>query len=187
MRILMAALAVSFLICASVGHSEAEQAAASKATQLGLLRSGTMEFGGGVLMSFVDGSSLVDIEPVFGYFITPLFEIEGGLGFMRMGMNGSSYSITTVLGKGMLNVDTGTLAVPYGFFGLGFVNYSASYDSYGDDSEGGMLLRFGGGSRLFVTPAWNLRAELQLERIYIEDMDDITTNVMLYLTGLVVP
>jgi hypothetical protein len=180
MRTLMGVLMVGFLISACMGHAETEQAGASRTTQSDFLSGGVMEFGGGMLMSFVDGSSLLDIEPVFGYFVTREFEVEGAFGFMHMGSDGSSYDITTILGKGILNVGTGTVAVPYGFFGLGFVNHSV-------DREGGALMRLGGGTRLFVTNTWNIRAELQFEKIYIEHMDDISTNLMLYLTGLVIP
>jgi len=171
-----------------VTEVEAEEILALPKRKPGHLLAGTVEFGGGILMSFVSGSSLLDIEPVIGIFSTPEFEFEAGLGFLRMGYNDYSQTEFILIGKGIYNIQTGTPTVPYGFFGLGFVNYSWSYDGYYGDShsEGGMLLRFGAGTRFFITDTWNIRAEFRLDKAFIE-YTDMTTNFVFYITGLKAP
>jgi hypothetical protein len=187
MRVITVAFILGLLFAASTGFTETEQNNAPPENQPGYLSSGMLEFGGGVLMSFVQGSSLYDFEPVFGYFVTPGIELEVGLGFKHMQSNGDSYTIRTAILKALRNFDTATFAAPYGFCGFGFQQHSVSYRSRWEDKEVGALLRFGGGLRLFPTRSWNLRAELQFEKVYIEDIDEMSTNMMLYITGLVDP
>jgi hypothetical protein len=169
-----------------VKQVEAEQILAPPKRRPGDLSAGMVEFGGGMSMSFVSGSSLLDIEPVIGFFSTREFELEAGLGLLRMGSGSYSQTQLLVIGKGIYNIQTGTSAVPYGFFGLGFVNFSSSYGWGSSYSEGGMLMRFGGGTRLFVTDTWNIRAEIRFDKVFIEYMD-MTTNFMFYITGLKAP
>lgn len=171
-----------------VRQMEAEEILVPPKRKPGDLSAGMVEFGGGMLMSFVSGSHLFDIEPVIGTFTTPEFELEAGLGFVRMGYYDHSQSEFILIGKGIYNIQTGTPTVPYGFFGLGFVNYSWSYDGYygGSHSEGGVLMRFGAGTRFFITDTWNMRAEIRLDKVFIE-YTDITTNFMFYITGLKAP
>jgi len=168
--------------------------------QLGDLSAGMVEFGGGMLMNFSgmfmtfggmqpapawDGGYFIHLEPTFGYFATEQIELAGTIGLMSWGDDGYSTNALALVGSVLEHFETGSPTVPYGLLGLGFVNFSTS--SYGyDDSESGLLLRFGGGGRIFVTDTWNIRAELRFEKIFIENVD-LTANVVFYITGLKAP
>lgn len=144
---------------------------------IGDLSAGMFEFGGRADMTF-DGGSTITLAPTVGYFIMEPIEIEGLLGFTHRGGDGSSSNDFTIAANGIYNFETGKAFVPIAFFGLGFTSMS-----FGDESKSALLMQFGGGTRMFMTDTWNVRAELVMKKVFIEG-SDFTFGIEAYLTGL---
>jgi len=139
---------------------------------------GMFEFGGNVSMMFGNGTA-IGIKPMVGYFITPAIEAQGTFLLTRTEYAGFSTTTFGLIADGLYHFPVPIDILPYGFFGLGFQNLSPSEG----DGQAGLLLRFGGGTRIFLTDAWNVRAELELGQWFVEG-SDFKVGLGAYITGL---
>lgn len=168
---------------------------------VGKLAGGGFEFGGGFLINLgrmaygtnVVGTGEVDyasVEANIGYFITPRFEFQGGLGFGWLNWDEFGYSQNVLMldGGPTFNLETGARLVPYTFARFGLGSFSRNYKgtehltSY-SETKNGAFVRFGGGMRVFVADDWNIKLEARSDKAFIENTA-VTTTVMMYLTWL---